>query len=108
MTKEEKIKNAYGEYWEQLKPFIDDNGWMFSIDFPLHNKSIEIEEHPNRYSVRPKSLQGIENNIRGAGRKSIYGGKETVLHRVLLLKEKETEMKADIKAIQEKYRNHEN
>jgi len=46
----------------------------------------------------------MKKNERGAGRKPIYGGKETVLMRVLLLKEKETEMKADIKAIQEKYK----
>ena len=61
MTKEEKIKEAYGEYWEQLKPFIDCEGWMHRIDFPTkHN--IEIEEHSNQYHIRPKSLQGIEDN----------------------------------------------
>ena len=59
--KEEAIRKAYGEYWEQVKPFIDDEGWMYRIDFPTkHN--IELEEHPNQYHIRPKSLQGIENN----------------------------------------------
>ncbi len=43
-------------------------------------------------------------NDRNAGRKPLYGGKETVLHRVLIRKDKEKEMKAEIKAVQYKYK----
>ena len=44
------------------------------------------------------------NNERNAGRKPMYGDKETVLMRVLLRKDKESEMKSEIKAIQQKYK----
>lgn len=46
----------------------------------------------------------MKNNERNAGRKPLYGNKETVLMRVLLRKDKEQEMKAEIKAVQEKYK----
>ncbi len=39
-----------------------------------------------------------------AGRKPLYAGRETVLMRVLIRKDKEKEMKSEIKAIQEKYK----
>jgi len=67
MTKEETIKNAYGEHWESLKEFVDDDGWC--------KKRIEHEERMlkkdiidvqivghGQYFYRPKSLQGIETN----------------------------------------------
>lgn len=44
------------------------------------------------------------NNDRGAGRKRLYGDKETVLMRVLIRKDKEQEMKAEIKEVQDKYK----
>jgi hypothetical protein len=28
MTKQEKIQEAYGEHWETVKDYIDENGWM--------------------------------------------------------------------------------
>ena len=28
MTKQEVIQQAYGEYWEQVKEFVDENGWF--------------------------------------------------------------------------------
>jgi hypothetical protein len=28
MTKQDVIKNAYGEYWERVKDIIDKNGWV--------------------------------------------------------------------------------
>lgn len=28
MTKQEKIKEAYGEYFEEMKPWINENGWF--------------------------------------------------------------------------------
>jgi len=64
MTKEEKIQEAYGEYWEKLKFCIDENGWFNqitkwqSLDNYFHKDTIEGKS----YLQRPKSLQGIENN----------------------------------------------
>jgi len=67
MTKEEKIKEAYGEYWEQVKNHICQNGFLKITDVKDHNindeifnLSIDVIESPRR--IRPKSLQGIENN----------------------------------------------
>ena len=65
MTKEEKIKEAYGEYWETLQP--DENGWSNKMLF--HDK-VDFSKYATKaiahgvYKVRPKSLQGIENNNR--------------------------------------------
>lgn len=73
-TKENVIKEAYGEYWESVKDFVNENGW-FEYDFYSQNKSkkykkafdfvcenIETECNSNVTVIRPKSLQGIENN----------------------------------------------
>lgn len=66
--KQEAIKKAYGEHWEEVKNYIDDNGWIeggTDRDFPepKFEPSIgELEEHKTEYLWRPKSLQGIENN----------------------------------------------
>lgn len=66
--KQEAIKKAYGEYWEQVKDYVDDYGFT-SIDSLIEigtniEKYIDCEvddyEYPQAY--RPKSLQGIENN----------------------------------------------
>jgi len=61
-AKQEAIKKAYGEHFETVKTFIDENGWMFTIDFPTQNNSIDIEFHKNGYSLRPISLSNIEFN----------------------------------------------
>jgi len=72
MTKKEKIQEAYGEYWETVKDYVDENGFINEekVDW-LFNES-EIEQKELVYMVngmkeyvnswRPKSLQGIENN----------------------------------------------
>lgn len=72
MTKEEKIKEAYGEYWEGLKKVIDIDGWVDlkskNISNDLANDMIgvfryKIEvDYKFNHIARPKSLQGIENN----------------------------------------------
>lgn len=64
MTKQEVIKNAYGEHWETVKDYVDENGW-FELKkvvgtFWETKLELDIIESPRR--VRPKSLQGIENN----------------------------------------------
>ncbi len=70
MTKEEKIKEAWGEYYIIVKNQIDNNGWYKYFD--LNNSemkrklwqfgNLELEELSDVYLIRPKSLQGIENN----------------------------------------------
>lgn len=68
MSKEELIKEAYGEYWNNLKQAIDSNGWIeiswmqeneVNIDFDLKTN---YENGMGQDLARPKSLQGIENN----------------------------------------------
>lgn len=75
-AKEEKIREAYGGYWEIVKYFVDQNGfiWEYSIFSKTKNnllENIECENKLLKYSevgnspmfyLRPKSLQGIENN----------------------------------------------
>jgi len=72
MTKQEKIQEAYGEYWdlftkEEQNKILIDNGWNSYFNHPLHwemSKFIEIETiaYGVGTSWRPLSLQGIENN----------------------------------------------
>ena len=69
-AKEQKIKEAYGEYWGIVKDFVDENGW---IGFHYKDTGFEGGVEPFgeyetndindvRFDWRPKSLQGIENN----------------------------------------------
>ena len=63
MTKEEKIKEVYGENYNPHN--IDENGWMkYSLWMHFFKKvDDDYDEFDNRNMVvRPKSLQGIENN----------------------------------------------
>lgn len=76
MTKQEKIQEAYGEYWQESKSFINENGWINTKEWlggigntQIFNKikGIELEcmdnyDHKYCYWFRPKSLQGIETN----------------------------------------------
>jgi hypothetical protein len=67
MSKEEKIKEAYGEYWEYFKnKQYDENGFsMFEKEDDNHEiwRKILLETHPYANRVyRPISLKGIENN----------------------------------------------
>lgn len=64
MTKEEKIKEAYCEHWEDLHPqakksALENNGWIGSI---IEHAPKKIDLEFNKMTFRPKSLQGIENN----------------------------------------------
>jgi len=68
MTKEEKIKEAYGEYWEAIKdnltesffvPYrLMENSEGISFEF----KTLHITYGKPEPYVRPVSLKGIENN----------------------------------------------
>lgn len=64
-AKQEAIKNAYSEYWEAVKDFVDENGWIDFLEdiqriMYFFNDSDNIEVFKSTW--RPKSLQGIENN----------------------------------------------
>ena len=63
MTKEEKIKEAYGENYNPHN--IDENGWMkYSLWMHFFKKvDADYDEFDNRNMiVRPNSLTCIENN----------------------------------------------
>lgn len=75
MTKEEKIKEAWGEHYESNKELINDDGWLrhcnlTSIDtvrLSIQKKDLFerlVKNTATAFEVyfRPKSLQGIENN----------------------------------------------
>jgi len=64
MTKEEKIKEAYGEYLDRFNPSLLD-GWSTTCFSENIDKDIFDEEDTGYFGylrLRPKSLQGIENN----------------------------------------------
>lgn len=67
-TKEEVIKEAWGIHWNKMdkrgqEQALEDNGYCHKnyvnseIDF-----EIEVHKYPDVDFIRPKSLQGIENN----------------------------------------------
>ena len=62
MTKEEKIQEAYGEYFIMCNP--NKNGWgkYISIGIGLQSFDIKTNDKDERLLMRPKSLNGIENN----------------------------------------------
>lgn len=68
--KQEAIKKAYGEYWDKVKDYDYDNGWLSTkiispIDLEYSWNDIETKEcsiNVENVLFRPKSLQGIENN----------------------------------------------
>ncbi len=77
MTKQEAIQKAYGEHWEKLKGYIDENGWVedlqactcLFLDFfdgrissRIFYIDCDINDIDTQEFFRPKSLQGIENN----------------------------------------------
>ena len=63
-AKQEAIKKAYSEYWENVKDYVDENGWIDN-SIPKFTfgqlKNLDLE-YKNDVLFRPKSLQGIENN----------------------------------------------
>ncbi len=75
-AKEQKIKEAYGKHWENIKDFVDENGWIdntyqghYKPSKGINYKTLNIEDcdvetkaNTNNYYWRHKSLQGIENN----------------------------------------------
>ena len=64
MTKEEKIKEAYGRHWNKIKDTASKyNGWItnwFYVDCGIFDCEMKIFGGSPFY--RPNSLQGIDNN----------------------------------------------
>ena len=71
-AKQEAIKNAYGEHWEYLKNFINEDGVFIGDTDMISDKLFgewafigsakDINSEKLISGSRPKSLQGIENN----------------------------------------------
>lgn len=63
-SKHKAIEEAYGEFYNDLKDFIDENGWCRNRKIRgFYNQLREVQNHPTiNYWFRPLSLQGIENN----------------------------------------------
>jgi len=63
MTKQEIIKQAYGEHWNKVCEYVDENGWCNSYwgkEYTDLNGVGKTKKDPLYW--RPKSLQGIEDN----------------------------------------------
>lgn len=63
MTKEEKIKSAYGRFYKPEIHHYSLNGWVNLNEWPEEEVSELIDEinmEFREFSARPKSLQGIE------------------------------------------------
>ena len=72
MTKEEKIQESYGKYWDTVKDYVDKNGW-FNHGFEFENVPYledsffyftEFTRESRDSTMRPISLTGIETNNR--------------------------------------------
>lgn len=61
MTKEEKIKEAWAGFYN---PQVKDSGWMDINAKTYSNDKFfdRLQFNDKRHSIRPKTLQGIENN----------------------------------------------
>lgn len=64
MTKQQAIKAAYGQWYEECKP--DENGWSTNVTMEtlFFTGRSEVVLFPSKYveKWRPESLSGIENN----------------------------------------------
>jgi len=46
MTKQEKIKEAYGENWSLVEKYVDENGWINLRDFSYYQNINGMSEIP--------------------------------------------------------------
>lgn len=78
MTKEDKIKEAYGEIYDDFKMSIDENGWSnYRIKRFFKGSEIQSMIKGDKLIYRPKSLKGIENNN---GWTALKGVKNEIQH----------------------------
>lgn len=64
-TKEEAIKEAYGEYYESTKHRIDENGFDINVHKNCQTvlkEGLSVDFMVYKDKIRPRCLQGIENN----------------------------------------------
>jgi len=67
MTKEEKIQEAYGDYFEQMKPWIEEEGWFNKNAFYQEEFKFKYQDldmffiHLGDFMI-PKSIHGITGN----------------------------------------------
>ena len=69
MTKQEKIQEAYGEYWEAVKDYVDESGWM-DLSFAVRanigqigSKTYQFKDLvKNHNKCRILSLSRLEQN----------------------------------------------
>ncbi len=67
MTKEEKIKESYREYWETVKDHVDENGWFVKdafqmIDYHDLVSTIDFVHDHSTDEMQPKEIYGIKDN----------------------------------------------
>lgn len=67
MTKLEAIIEAYGEFYDEMKPWIDENGWFdknsfYNKTFSFNYEEIQITFTHKEDFMRPLSLNGIDTN----------------------------------------------
>ncbi|MCT4330937.1 hypothetical protein HZP13_14555 [Elizabethkingia anophelis] len=78
--KEQAIKAAYGEHWEKVKNYVEDNGWIELYSYNCYTDTVYTDltedlpflkelgyerkyfNNGHTHYVRPKSLFGIETN----------------------------------------------
>lgn len=67
MTKLEAIIEAYGEFYNEMKPWINEDGWFdknsfYNKTFSFNYAEIQITFIHKEDFMRPLLLNGIENN----------------------------------------------
>ena len=62
MTKQEIIKQSYGEHWDKVSEHVDENGWCDRKGSQFNPSLEKFELSIHGTSVRPKSLEGLEDN----------------------------------------------
>lgn len=66
-SKEQKIKEAYGEYWFEVRRFVNEHGWfdknsLYNNWFTFKYSDFDVQMiHKEDFCI-PKSILGIENN----------------------------------------------
>ncbi|WP_395762364.1 hypothetical protein ACH34C_07100 [Elizabethkingia anophelis] len=79
-NKQQAIKAAYGEHWEKVKNYVEDNGWIELYSYNCYTDTVYTDltedlpflkelgyerkyfNNGHTHYVRPKSLFGIETN----------------------------------------------
>lgn len=67
MTKEEAIRESYGDYWDIVEEYVDGNGWVktkkFQDQLPRQLFEFYVSRHTSDNNMmRPKAITGIEDN----------------------------------------------